>query len=419
MDMEEKKEVKPVLELVHRQDIFKIVIPAEVEKKIRFLCKNIWDVEWSGVLFYKVEGAFEDKSLTIRCVDLFQMDIGTSAYTEFNVSPDMATYMVDHPELLEEGIYQGLIHSHNNMATFFSGTDTATLSAEGNDMAHFVSLIVNNAGKYTAGITRKYKCIQTVSEKYTYPTWNGEVREGVDTFDIEEEKLEWFNLDIVFENATDDFETEMMERIKEIKEAKKKVVTPMYGGGNYPQYGYNSYKKDTTPTKEVGSTFPMDEDKYYGEKRGWYDPQKDKQDKQLPAKQGELPFEQPEEGNVEIPYGVVTVDPDIVQSIVRQLVTSSIIISNESAVDVKKWANSMESLYRRRFGSVKEFEYFASNYVDYLINYTYDGDVMAVINNDDSVMAALLAYDVREELKKLPKNPWLSVYIKLMDDYIY
>lgn len=417
--MEEKKEVKPVLELVHRQDIFKIVIPAEVEKKIRFLCKNIWDVEWSGVLFYKVEGAFEDKSLTIRCVDLFQMDIGTSAYTEFNMSPDMATYMVDHPELLEEGIYQGLIHSHNNMATFFSGTDTATLSAEGNDMAHFVSLIVNNAGKYTAGITRKYKCIQTVSEKYTYPTWNGEVREGVDTFDIEEEKLEWFNLDIVFENATDDFETEMMERIKEIKETKKKVVTPMYGGGNYPQYGYNYYKKDTTPTKEVGSTFPMDEDKYYGEKRGWYDPQKDKQDKQLLAKQGELPFEQPEEGNVEIPYGVVTVDPDIVQSIVRQLVTSSIIISNESAVDVKKWANSMESLYRRRFGSVKEFEYFASNYVDYLINYTYDGDVMAVINNDDSVMAALLAYDVREELKKLPKNPWLSVYIKLMDDYIY
>lgn len=407
--MEEKKEVKPVLELVHRQDIFKIVIPAEVEKKIRFLCKNIWDVEWSGVLFYKVEGAFEDKSLTIRCVDLFQMDIGTSAYTEFNVSPDMATYMVDHPELLEEGIYQGLIHSHNNMATFFSDTDTATLSAEGNDMAHFVSLIVNNAGKYTAGVTRKYKCVQTVSEKYTYPTWNGEVREGVETFDIEEEKLEWFNLDIVFENATDDFETEMMERIKEIKESKKKVVTPVYKG--YPQYG--NYGKNIAPTKEVGSTSPIDKDKYYYEEgRGWY------KAKQLPVKQGELPFDQPEEENLDIPYGVVTVDEDIVQSIVRQLVTSSIIISNESAVDVKKWANSMESLYRRRFGTVKEFEYFASNYVDYLINYTYDADVMIAVNNDDTVMAALLAHDVREELEKLPKNPWLSVYIKLMDDYI-
>ena len=408
--MEDKKETKPaLLELVHRQDIFKIVIPVEVEKKIRFLCKNIWDVEWSGVLFYKVEGAFEDKSLTIRCVDLFQMDIGTSAYTEFNVSPDMATYMVDHPELLEEGIYQGLIHSHNNMATFFSGTDTATLSAEGNDMAHFVSLIVNNAGKYTAGITRKYKCVQTVSEKYTYPTWNGEVREGVETFDIEEEKLEWFNLDIVFEDATDDFETEMMERIKEIKESKKKVVTPIYKG--YPQYG--NYGKNIAPTKEVGSTFPMDKEEYYGEEgRSWY------KAKETSGKQSELPFEQPEEENLDIPYGVITVDKDIVQSIVRQIVTSSIIISNESAVDVKKWANSMENLYRRRFGSVKEFEYFASNYVDYLINYTYDGDVMAVISNDVSTMAALLAHDVREELEKLPKNPWLSVYIKLMDDYI-
>lgn len=407
--MEEKKEVKPVLELVHRQDIFKIVIPAGVEKKIRFLCKNIWDVEWSGVLFYKVEGAFEDKSLTIRCVDLFQMDIGASTYTEFSVSPDMAAYMVDHPELLEEGIYQGLIHSHNNMATFFSSTDTATLSAEGNDMAHFVSLIVNNAGKYTAGVTRKYKCVQTVSEKYTYPTWNGEVKEGVETFDIEEEKLEWFNLDIVFKDATDDFETEMMERLKEIKESKKKVVTPVYKG--CPQYG--NYGKNIAPTKEVGSTFPMDKDKYYGEEgRGWY------KARQLPVKQGELPFDQPGEENLGIPYGVVTVDEDIVQSIVRQLVTSSIIISNESAVDVRKWANSMDSLYRRRFGSVKEFEYFASNYVDYLINYTYDGDVMAVINNDDAAMAALLAHDVREELEKLPKNPWLSVYIKLMDDYI-
>lgn len=117
--MEDKKEIKPILELIHKQDVFKILISENTEKKIRFLCKNIWDVEWSGILFYKIEGTFEDKSLVIRCIDLFQMDIGTSGYTEFNVSPDMATYMVDHPELLEEGVYQGLIHSHNNMAKQF------------------------------------------------------------------------------------------------------------------------------------------------------------------------------------------------------------------------------------------------------------------------------------------------------------
>lgn len=406
--MEDKKEIKPILELIHKQDVFKILISENTEKKIRFLCKNIWDVEWSGILFYKIEGTFEDKSLVIRCIDLFQMDIGTSAYTEFNVSPDMATYMVDHPELLEEGVYQGLIHSHNNMATFFSGTDTATLSAEGNDMAHFVSLIVNNAGKYTAAITRKYKCVQTVSEKYTYPTWKGQISEGIETFDIEEEKLEWFNLDVVFENINSSFEAEMIERINEIKEAKKKAIVPTYKNENYPQY-----EKGYTPTRDRWE-FIKDEERYY------------KENKEIPiyrnnneiSKQGELPFEQESEEYLDMPYGIITVSPIIVQSVVRQLITSAIILPNESSVDIKKWANSMESLYRKRFGSIKQFEDFASNYVDYLINSTYDESIMAEINNDDTAMAAILAYDVREELQKLPENPWLNVYINLLDDYI-
>lgn len=406
--MEDKKEIKPILELIHKQDVFKILISENTEKKIRFLCKNIWDVEWSGILFYKIEGAFEDKSLVIRCIDLFQMDIGTSGYTEFNVSPDMATYMVDHPELLEEGVYQGLIHSHNNMATFFSGTDTATLSAEGNDMAHFVSLIVNNAGKYTAAITRKYKCVQTVSEKYTYPTWKGQISEGIETFNIEEEKLEWFNLDVVFENISSSFEAEMIERINEIKEAKKKAIVPTYKNENYPQY-----EKGYAPTRDRWD-FIKDEKRYY------------KENKEIPIyrnnneipKQGELPFEQESEEDLDMPYGIITVSPIIVQSVVRQLITSAIILPNESSVDIKKWANSMESLYRKRFGSIKQFEYFASNYVDYLINSTYDESIMAEINNDDTAMAAILAYDVREELQKLPENLWLNVYINLLDDYI-
>ena len=113
------KEQKKVLPLVKRKDTFKLVIPDEVESKIRFLCNNIWDVEWSGVLFYKVSGSFEDKSLVITCVDVFQMDEGNATYTEYSMSPDVATYMCDHMELLEEGIYQGLIHSHNRMAKRF------------------------------------------------------------------------------------------------------------------------------------------------------------------------------------------------------------------------------------------------------------------------------------------------------------
>ena len=84
-----------------------------------------------------------------------------------------------------------------------------------------------------------------MSEKYTYPTWKNQISEGIETFDIEEEKLEWFNLEVVFENINSSFEAEMIERINEIKEAKKKAIVPTYKNENYPQYekGYTSYKR--------------------------------------------------------------------------------------------------------------------------------------------------------------------------------
>lgn len=101
-------ENKTTLPIIKQPDItYDIVIPREVEKKIRLLCREIHNIEWSGVLFYKVEGSFEEENLKIICVDLYQMDIGNSAYTEYTMSPDVATYM------LEQGLldcYQGHIH---------------------------------------------------------------------------------------------------------------------------------------------------------------------------------------------------------------------------------------------------------------------------------------------------------------------
>ena len=114
-----------------KSDTFKLIIPEEVEKKIRYICQQIWKDEWSGTLLYKPEGRFEDGTLAIRCVDIYVMDIGTAAYTEFDMSPDVISYMADNPELLD--CQMGLSHSHNNMATFFSGTDTATMKEEGMD----------------------------------------------------------------------------------------------------------------------------------------------------------------------------------------------------------------------------------------------------------------------------------------------
>ena len=110
----------------------------------------------------------------------------------------------------------------DNKMTFFSGTDTSTLKEEGNEMAHFVSLIVNNAGSYTAAVTRRYKCVQVVQEEFTYPSWGDTEVKGVEPFTVEKEYIEWFNLNIEFENQVAEFEQEMLARINEIKENKNK-----------------------------------------------------------------------------------------------------------------------------------------------------------------------------------------------------
>jgi len=115
----EQLQKKEVLNLIKSASTFKLIIPQEVEAKIRHLCNRVHDVEWSGTLFYKVEGSLDEGSLVATCLDIFVMDIGTSGYTEYNEAPDVVAYMCNHPELLEEGVFEGLIHSHNNMAKQF------------------------------------------------------------------------------------------------------------------------------------------------------------------------------------------------------------------------------------------------------------------------------------------------------------
>ena len=85
----------------------------------------------------------------------------------------------------------------------------------------------------------------------------------------------------------------------------------------------------------------------------------------LVSKQASL-FENKES---EIDYDNISVDDSVVDWIVKQTITCSIIIPNSSKLDVNKWVNSMDTLYSKRFGTMKEFEHFASGVVDFLINF--------------------------------------------------
>lgn len=404
--MEETKQPTKVISLVQKSGTYnyKLIIPAEVERKIRFACQKVWSTEWSGTLFFTHEGSFENNDLIIRCVDIYIMDIGTQAYTEFDMNPDVIAYMCENPELLD--CQMGLIHSHNNMSTFFSGTDTATLKKEGRDRNNFVSLIVNNAGTYTAAITRRVKSKQ-VKESVSYEFFGDGEKHDTEEYISDADEIEWFYLKIEKEGENYSF-PDMDARLEEIRKQKKekaekaKITAPVYTGkylnvvASQPvKAGPANINKGKVEQKPVQKTLFDD------------------------VKENELPFE--EEGPA-IPYGQVFVNQKTIESLVRQLITCSIIIPNESKVDIDKWAKNMPALYENRFGKgdagMKKFQEWADPYTEFLTWNVEDEDLEAM-GFDQTEIQSICAHDLIEALTKLPENDYIKAYIDELEKYLF
>ena len=400
--MEETKQPTKVISLVQKSGTYnyKLIIPVEVERKIRFACQKVWNTEWSGTLFFTHEGSFENNDLVIRCVDIYIMDIGTQAYTEFDMNPDVIAYMTEHSELLD--CQMGLIHSHNNMSTFFSGTDTATLKEEGRDRNNFVSLIVNNAGSYTAAITRRIKSKQVI-ESVSYEFFGDGEKQDTKKYVNDADEIEWFYLKIEKEGENYSF-PDMAARLEEIKKAKaekaKKAQAPTYSSGYKPVIA-NSYGTKAGPANLVNK----EDSKPKVTQPTLFDNVDD------------LPFDD----NYSLPYGQVTLDKVTLKSLVLQLITGSIIISNDSKIDITKWAKSMPALYEKRFGKGEEgmenFKMWADTYTEYLTWYVTD-EKLKELGFDEAEICAICAHDMIEELTKLPENDYIKGYIDALQKYL-
>lgn len=386
-----EKQNKETVKIVKKSSIFKLIIPEEVEKKIRYTCQHIWRNEWSGILFYESEGRFEDNTLTIRCVDIYIMDIGTTASTEFDMSPEVVNYIAAYPKLLD--CQMGLIHSHNLMNSFFSSVDIATLKEEGMERNHFVSLIVNNEGTYTAAITRKVKTISNITKKLSYSTFENKEETNEELYTVEEEILEWFNLEIEFEESDSFFKEELSTRLKEIKQVKAENSNPL--SYNKPLY---SVKYENNKLPQQGILFPEID------------------------KRREHSFDVDYiENNIskEIPYEDIEPDEKTIKSLILQLLTGSVIIPNESKIDISKWVQNMVPLYERRFGKDEEgmklFRAWAEGYVEFLCLYNKDNPQGIL----DDAFVTMCAYSIIEELTKLPENKYIKEYIDILKSYLY
>lgn len=175
---------------------YKLVVTSNLEHIIRKLCEKIPDREWSGVLFYKYEGSFQDNDLTIVCKHMMPMNIGTDSYTEWTNSPEIINYMAKN-DLLD--CYTGIIHSHNRFKTTFSNIDLETLLHEGMDMCNAVSLIVNNSGDYSAAITRQVTVVSSTYEIKEYNMFNQSSITDSNIYGSKDQYVEYYMLNITKE----------------------------------------------------------------------------------------------------------------------------------------------------------------------------------------------------------------------------
>ena len=319
-----------------------MIIPQSVEDKIRYMCNAVHDTEWSGILFYKPEGSIDDGTFKVTCLDIFVMDIGSSTFTEFTDNCDIIAYQAQHPELLDSNVQEALIHSHNHMAAFFSGTDTDTLLQEGNERNHFVSLIVNNAGQYVAKITRKVN--KHIEEEVTtqqiidtsYSTYNNAqiiISKGVENTQTKsntynDSVIEAYDFNIYVE-PVNEIQSDLSDRINEIKEQKAKRIPKAF---NYSKISYqpNLFEHDYQ-----------------------------------------------------------TNEPKDIKLLAAQLLTGNILI-DKNHLDLQYYSLRLDERYEKRFGSfeqddnLRELEEWLSGFIDYLLcsntsAYVNDGDIISEI----------------------------------------
>lgn len=364
--------------ILKKQDnTYKLIITPELEEKIRFLCARFPNNEYSGVLFYDYTGRFEDNSLVLTAKDFCLMDYGSATYTEFNKSAEICNYMIEH-DLLE--CQQGLMHSHDQMSTFFSVTDLGTLQEEGSDMNNFLSLIVNNAGQYTAAITRKVKHIPHVTEVLEYEFFGEEtINIGNDEYDaIESYEIEYFFLNIEKPTVNIGY-IDLFNRIEEISKDKTKIT---------------NISREPRANLIVDSTLKATP--LYKETN-------------IPFSKANTAVQAGVDTDESIDYNKYKFNETDLNNIVKQLLIGSPIFTPK---DLNEWVQKMPTVFSKRFGEgqkgLANYRAFIGYFVEFLVTEAFDDNLAEEGYLEDSQMA-ICAYGVLQKLHTFKTNSFIEV----------
>ena len=216
---------KEKISTVASKQTIKTVVTTDVYNKMKYLCEKISAVEWSGVLFYTVEGSIKDpENMVITMQNILPLDKGTSGYTEYTLDERLTDFLMDNPSHL--GYKIGHIHSHNTMSVFFSGTDMEELTENSESHNYYFSFIVNNKMEMTAKVGQMAKS-KTVSTTELLDD-NGETY----TVDFEEENKTVVVYDCAIHNTYVSVIDEVFKKnVEEIMKPKPKPVSQGFGMG--------------------------------------------------------------------------------------------------------------------------------------------------------------------------------------------
>lgn len=397
----EQKNLPP---LVKGSSIYKLVVPEGVEEKIRYLLRKFPSTEWSGVLFITHEGSFENNDLIITCKDIYPMDLGNATFTEFKMNEDVASYMADNIELFDCDM--ALVHSHHQMSTQPSGTDINTLREEGNERNCFVSLIVNNAGKYYAAITRKIQTKSEVTVKRLGTSYEffGEGSKEISTNDssttkvIDKEVIEYYDLEVIRHEVHNNL-AYLDTRFEEIKEKKKLEDNNKYDKKATYNSFYDWINNNSNKDYKEGSLFGDDSNNILSSA-----------DKE---KLRDLGIDwQP--------------DKNKIHKAAISIIACSLIINTEK-FDLKQWIlKHMTNVYNRIFedsGYIEENNMKFHEWRDFIIQYTLDHfdveDVPDAVFEEPDLMQSRIAQALYNELKEFEDvNPYMQDYCATLYDYI-
>ena len=264
--------------------------------------------------------------------------------------------------------------------TFFSGTDLGTLQEEGSDMNNFLSLIVNNAGQYTAAITRKVKHIPHVTEVLEYEFFGEEtINIGNDEYDaIESYEIEYFFLNIEKPTVNIGY-IDLFNRIEEISKDKSKITNinrePHANLVIEPTLkAAPLYKETNIPFSKVNTTVQAGVDT-----------------------------------DESIDYNKYKFNETDLNSIVKQLLIGSPIFTPK---DLNEWVQKMPTVFSKRFGEgqkgLENYRAFIGYFVEFLVTEAFDDNLAEEGYLEDSQMA-ICAYGVLQKLHTFKTNSFIEV----------